>query len=212
MDAAGGAGDAADTARLAWLRRAVYAVVALGLVAFVVRGADGPADPVLAPERTAAPAPAGAAPAAGCGTTRGLTPFPGFGEVAFTVTAADGTTAFDGCAHLAATPEARAEGLMGKADLGGYDAMVFRFDAPSTGGFFMFRTVVPLSIAFIGADGGLVSATDMAPCTEQEASACPSFPPAGPYLHAVEVPQGALARLGIVPGATVAFGEGSPAG
>ena len=31
---------------------------------------------------------------------------------------------------------------------------------------------------------------------------CPSYPPEGPYLWALEVPQGGLDELGLVPGAT----------
>ncbi|MEX2659992.1 MAG: DUF192 domain-containing protein, partial [Acidimicrobiales bacterium] len=174
---------------------------------------DGPADPVLAPARgdvPAAPA-AGMVPAPACASLedRPRAPLEGFGEVGFRVTAADGSTAFEGCALLAASPGARAQGLMAQEDLRGYDAMVFRFDEASTGGFYMFRTVLPLSIAFVGEDGGLVSTADMDPCPETEASACPTYRAAGPYRHAVEVVQGDLSRLGIVPGATVTF-EGTP--
>jgi uncharacterized membrane protein (UPF0127 family) len=202
------AGAVSDARGTAWLRRAIWMAVALGALALLLRGADGPEDPVLAPARTevgAAPGADGAA-AGGCGGERaGLVPFEGFGEIGFRVTAPDGTTAFLGCAHLASSPETRAQGLMGRDGLGGYDAMVFRFDAPGAGAFYMYRTVLPLSIAHIGADGSLVSALDMTPCPEEEASACPTYPPAGPYLHAIEAVQGDLPRLGIVPGATVTF-------
>jgi hypothetical protein len=88
--------------------------------------------------------------------------------------------------------------------------MVFRFDGPWTGGFYMFRTVVPLSIAFLAADGSLVSTADMEPCPATDASACPTTFAAGPYVHAIEVERGGLERLGIVPGATVQLGVGSP--
>ncbi len=218
--------DARVASRTAWLRRAIYVVVALGVLAFLLQGADGPADPVLAPARGASPE-TGASPAAGAppasttlpadglgGCTRPdraqVAPIEGFGQIPFQVLSQDGSTAFDGCAHLAATPETRAQGLMAQQDLAGYDAMVFRFDQPGTGAFYMFRTVLPLSIAYLGADGALVSSTDMDPCPEADASACPTFPPAGPYLHAIEVVRGDLGRLGIVPGATVTFGEPRP--
>lgn len=133
-------------------------------------------------------------------------PLAGFGEVAFRVVAADGTER-SGCALLAATPEARAQGLMGQRDLRGYDAMAFRFDGPVTGRFYMYRTPVPLSIAFVDADGEVVSTTDMAPCASDDAGACPTFGADGPYLHALEVLEGDLPALGIGPGATVRFGD-----
>ena len=132
-------------------------------------------------------------------------PLVGFGEVAFRVQAAAGTPAFEGCALFAATPEARAQGLMGQTDLLGYDAMVFRFAQPTAGAFYMFRTVIPLSIAFVAADGDVVSTADMEPCAEEVASACPTYPAAAPFLHAIEVEQGRLDDLGIEPGATVTF-------
>ena len=172
---------------------------------------DGPPDPVLAPVATASDDGRGATPSAGlpgCSIAdrAARVPIEGFGEVAFRVTAPDGSVV-DGCAHLAATPEQRAQGLMGQRSLQGYDAMVFRFDGPSTDGFFMFRTLLPLSIAFVAGDGAVVSTTDMDPCPADDASACPTFLAAGPYVHAVEVPRGDLPALAIVPGATVAFAD-----
>jgi hypothetical protein len=35
--------------RVPWLRRAVWAVLLAGVLTFLLRGADGPADPVLGP-------------------------------------------------------------------------------------------------------------------------------------------------------------------
>ena len=41
----------------------------------------------------------------------------------------------------------------------------------------------------------------MTPCDDSDQ--CPTYPAAGPYRIAIEVPQGGLPRLGIGPGATV---------
>lgn len=165
-------------------------------------------DPAAVQDAAPAATSAGADPAgcarSGSGARR---PLDGFGEVDFRVVGRDGS-AFVGCALLADDPEARAQGLMGQRDLRGYDAMVFRFDRPSTAGFYMFDTVLPLSIAYLATDGTLVSSVDMDPCGAEEASSCPTFEPAGPYRHAVEVAQGDLPELGIVPGAVVTFGDG----
>ena len=135
-------------------------------------------------------------------------PLEGFGEVAVTIESpaddGDGTTR-DYCMLLAETPEQRQQGLMEVTDpeLGGYDGMVFRFESEGEVGFWMKNTPMPLSVAYIGADGGLVSTADMEPClgAAAEASDCPSYPPDGPYLWAVEVPQGGLPAIGLVPGA-----------
>lgn len=132
-------------------------------------------------------------------------PLAGFGEVAVTVEApgADGATR-DYCLLLAETQEQRQRGLMDVTDpqLGGYDGMLFRFESEVEVGFWMKDTPMPLTVAYIGADGGLVSTADMEPCLGEAAAAsnCPSYPPDGPYLRAVEVPQGGLVDLGLVPG------------
>jgi uncharacterized membrane protein (UPF0127 family) len=89
-------------------------------------------------------------------------------------------------------------------DLGGYDGMLFRFESVSEVGFWMKDTPMPLTVAYIGEDGVLVSTADMEPCLGEAAAAsdCPSYPPDGPYRWALEVPQGGLGDIGLVPGAT----------
>jgi uncharacterized protein len=134
-------------------------------------------------------------------------PLDGFGEVAVTVAGPDGDDdPTDFCLLLAETSEQRQRGLMEVTDpdLGGYDGMLFRFDSEVEVGFWMMNTPMPLTVAYIGADGSLVSTADMEPCVSEEAQAdgCPSYPPDGPYLWAVEVPQGGLDELGLVPGAS----------
>ncbi len=136
-------------------------------------------------------------------------PLDGFGEVAVTVEGpGSGADAVGYCLLLAETSEQRQRGLMEVTDpeLGGYDAMLFRFESEVAVGFWMKNTPMALTVAYIGADGELVSTADMEPCLGQAAAAsdCPSYPPDGPYLWAVEVPQGRLPDLGIVPGATFA--------
>lgn len=173
--------------RRPWARRAVWTVLLAGLLAFVVRGADEPADPYLA--------------------ASGRRPLPGFAEAAVHVRGVGGTVG-DWCALLAATEQARAQGLMGRTDLAGYDAMVFRFDGPTAARFYMYRTVMPLSIAWFDEHGAFVSAADMDPCPADVPGDCPTFTAAGDYVHAVEVPRGDLARLGIGPGSTIEVTEG----
>ena len=110
------------------------------------------------PTTTLAPVPGPFAP--------GRTPIPGFGEVEVRIVDGPDGEPLVLCVLLAETPEQRARGLMEVADpdLGGYDGMLFTFDEDQEGGFYMKDTVLPLSIAYLGADGTTVDALDMEPC------------------------------------------------
>jgi uncharacterized protein len=123
------------------------------------------------------------------------------------VTLADGEVC-QLCLWVAETSAQRQRGLMGVTDLGGADGMVFVYDRPASGQFWMRGTPMPLSIAFFAADGSFVSATDMEPCLTGPAAACPRYAAAGPYVAAIEVPQGRLAELGIGPGSRLVLATG----
>src|SRR5207237_294174 len=101
------------------------------------------------------------------------------------------------CVLVADTEAERERGLMDVDGLGGYDGMLFRFPSPTTADFYMFRTRLPLSIAFFAADGTFVSGADMTPCTAKDGSDCPLYPAAAAFLDALEVAQGGLPALGI---------------
>ncbi len=117
----------------------------------------------------------------------------GFGTIAARVTASDGEIC-ELCLWLADDAAARGRGLMQVTDLGGLDGMAFRYDSPHTTSFTMRNTVMPLSIAFFGADGALLDAFDMEPCV---AEPCPSYPTPADFVVAIEVPQGGLPDLDI---------------
>jgi uncharacterized membrane protein (UPF0127 family) len=123
----------------------------------------------------------------------------GFEQAAATATKADGTVC-QLCLWLAETGDQRALGLMYATDLGGPDGMVFHYDTPTTSAFWMKNTVMPLSIAFYGADGTFLDAFDMAPCTSDP---CPSYPTPSNFTDAIEVPQGMLEQLGLTPGSVL---------
>ena len=129
---------------------------------------------------------------AGDEATRLPSAFEGFAARAFTVT----SEAAARCALLAATEAQRARGLMGQRDLAGFDGMIFEFPTETTGTFWMRSTPLPLSIAWFRSDGRLVSTADMAPCADRED--CRRYAASGPYRFALEVPQGALGRLGVL--------------
>ena len=132
----------------------------------------------------------------------GRRPLAGFGEVAATITSADGTTC-EVCLLAATTDAQRQRGLMEVTDpeLGGYDGMLFRFPSDVDGGFWMRNTPMPLSIAYFDGDGAFVSAVDMLPCSDS--ASCPSYAADAPFRSALEVPAGALEDLGVGEGATI---------
>jgi uncharacterized membrane protein (UPF0127 family) len=169
----------------------IATIAVLAAAVFVGRGGSRPRDPKLVNSSGAA--------ATGAVGTRGIV---GFGETGVAVTNASGTRQF--CAALASTDAQQARGLMGRTDLGGYDAMVFQFPQARTGMFYMRNTPTPLSIAWFDDAGKFVSATDMEPCPDRPG--CPEYAAAGPYRVAVEVPRGGLSALGIGSGSTIAVG------
>jgi uncharacterized membrane protein (UPF0127 family) len=163
------------------------------LTTVVLVGANRPADPELLP---------GDLPG-------GRTPVRGFGSIAYRIrggTDGPGGDATERCALLAETSKQHERGLMGRTDLGGYDGMLFRFSADTTTSFYMKDTLIPLSIAWFGADGFFVSATDMEPCPDKVG--CPTYGAAAPYRYALEVVKGGLPALGIGPGAQLVVGGG----
>lgn len=127
----------------------------------------------------------------------GRTPISGFGEVALRVITIDGVEQKVLCVLKAESSAQRQRGLMTVTDpeLGGYDGMIFVFPEDIDGAFWMRNTPMPLSIAYLKADGSLVSNLDMEPCSDSPD--CPGYPAGAPFRLALEVPQGRLEGLGI---------------
>ena len=90
----------------------------------------------------------------------------GFTTAMVEITKADGTVC-EVCMWLADSGGERGQGLMGVTSLGTPEGMAFVREEPTAGSFFMFQTVTPLSIAWFGADGSLVSTSDMDPCLSE---------------------------------------------
>lgn len=205
-----------DVRRARWLLGLAVGLVVLGLVAFLLRGADGPADPYLEGSPSAAEpgatsstaAPAASAPSPTDGSVApgdsGRVLLEGFDEVAIAVAPADGSALLRWCLLAALRAEQRSRGLMEVTDLQGYSGMAFVYEDDVNGAFYMRNTPTPLSIAWIDSTGRLVSTADMDPCEDREG--CPTYAPAGSYRYAIEVFQGGLDDLGITPGATVTVG------
>ena len=141
------------TGRLRW---AIAIVALLAVVGFLLIGANGPANPSLATQRT-------------------RQPIPGFSETGFSISSPAATMARL-CALLADRDELRIQGLRGQQDLRGYDGMLFVFGADTDGSFVMGGVDVALEIAWFDSQGTLVSTALMAPCPGQPDSACPHAP------------------------------------
>lgn len=96
--------------------------------------------------------------------------------------------------EVADDPEERASGLMNRTSLANDAGMVFLFDRPTNGGFWMKDTLIPLSIAFWDERGRIVAILDMEPCREDP---CPVYEPGATYVGALEVNQGFFDRQGV---------------
>ena len=79
--------------------------------------------------------------------------------------------------------------------------MLFVFDYDRTTGFWMRNTIIPLDIAFIRADGTIITIHTMAPYDER------SYRPSEPYQYALEVNANVFSRLGIRSGDHVQIPE-----
>ncbi len=100
-------------------------------------------------------------------------------------------------AELAITPEQRSRGLMRRFSLRSDHGMLFVFEHAEPQAFWMKNTYIPLSIAFIAADGRIVNIEDMQPQTED------AHWSKGPVPYALEMRRGWFAERGIGPGALV---------
>jgi uncharacterized membrane protein (UPF0127 family) len=95
---------------------------------------------------------------------------------------------------IARTEAQKERGLMRLTTLPEDDGMAFVWDAPTQTAFWMKDTPVPLSIAFVDADGTIVTIRDMPPCA---ADPCPSYASRSPFVTAIEANRGWFARHGI---------------
>jgi uncharacterized membrane protein (UPF0127 family) len=100
--------------------------------------------------------------------------------------------------EVAANDPQRAKGLMFREKLGRNDGMLFVFDEPAYHSMWMKNTLIPLSVAFVDAQGVILNIRDMEPHTQD------THMSAGPSLYAIETNKGWFAERRIKPGDTVA--------
>ncbi|MGH2728269.1 MAG: DUF192 domain-containing protein [Actinomycetota bacterium] len=131
---------------------------------------------------------------AGCGGGGGTSSLPTVDIVLGT-----GASALTIKAEVAATPEDRNTGLMGRESLPENTGMLFVFREPVRVSFYMKDTLIPLDIAFIG-QGRVLEIHQMEPC---RVAKCPLTTPAVTFEMALEVAEGTFAGAGITAGTTV---------
>lgn len=113
--------------------------------------------------------------------------------------------------EVARTIPQRSRGLMERDQLAERAGMLFLYDRPqsSRNGFWMYRTRIPLDIAFIDEAGRIAEIHRMEPCTASRPGECPVTRPAVPYRAALEVNAGAFETMGVVAGDCVSWpGDG----
>jgi uncharacterized membrane protein (UPF0127 family) len=103
-------------------------------------------------------------------------------------------------AEVADTDRTREKGLMYRTYLGENDGMIFYFDQPGHHAFYMYNTRIPLSVIFLNGSLEIVDLQDMAPCMEENPSACPIYAPKAACSYAIEVNQQFVRKYGIKTG------------
>jgi uncharacterized membrane protein (UPF0127 family) len=98
--------------------------------------------------------------------------------------------------QLAVSDEQKTTGLMERRRLADSAGMLFVYDStqPADAGFWMFRTRIPLDIAFLDSAGVIRAVRSMTPCPATIAQGCPTYTPDVPYRYALEVNAGFFAR------------------
>ncbi|QOR39858.1 DUF192 domain-containing protein [Billgrantia diversa] len=109
--------------------------------------------------------------------------------------------------ELARTSAERQKGLMDRDRLAADAGMLFLYEEqqPAAGGFWMYRTRIPLDIAFIDASGRIATLHTMQPCLSRNPYDCPVTIAGATYHAALEVNAGYFEERGIEEGACVTW-------
>ena len=108
--------------------------------------------------------------------------------------------------EVASDQSQRAQGLMHRPSMGSHQGMLFVYPAPAYFCMWMKNTLIPLSVAFIDAQGRVINIAEMKPqtqtnhCTERNAT------------YALEVNQGWFAKHGVQSGTQIIGLEKAPQG
>ena len=128
----------------------------------------------------------------------GCAPGPTFASGRLEITTSTDTVRLQ--VQIADTDPARRAGLQHRRHLAPDAGMAFVFDRPTTAGFWMKDTPIPLDIAYWGPGGRIVAILHMTPC---RGDPCPVYAPDHPYEGAVESNRGFFGLHGVAVGDVV---------
>jgi len=100
-------------------------------------------------------------------------------------------------AEKADSPEKRERGLMFRTRLGEKDGMIFYFDVAAYHTFWMYHTLIPLTVIFLDDGLRIVDMQNMSPCLEKNSALCAVYAAQRPARFALEVNQGFVGKYGI---------------
>lgn len=97
-------------------------------------------------------------------------------------------------------------GLMHRSRMPENSGMLFVYDEDQeNSSFWMYNTLIPLSIAYIDAQGVIRNIVEMEPCPSADRGRCPFYPAGVTFRYALEVNRGYFAERGIGPGDTIRY-------
>ena len=113
-----------------------------------------------------------------------------------TLRIASATDTFVARVEIASTPRQRRGGLSRRTGLSDDAGMLFLFEGEQAraSSFWMFRTRIPLSIAFLDSASVIREIREMRPCRSPLSLFCPSYRSAVPFHAALEMAGGWFAR------------------
>ena len=120
----------------------------------------------------------------------------GVATIPVTIAAAGKAHVFN--VEVARTDEEQDRGLMFRTNLPADGGMIFPFDKPRIGSFWMKNTLIPLDMVFIKEDGTILRVHDSAKPNDLT-----SIKSNGPALAVLEINGGVAKKLGIMDGDTV---------
>lgn len=109
--------------------------------------------------------------------------------------------------EIAETSQQIERGLMYRSALPEDSGMLFVYSHVHRGSFWMFNTLIPLSVAYADERGVIFQIGDMVPCGRLAAEECArqAYPARQPFRFALEVNQGYFARRGISVGDRIEY-------
>ncbi|WP_420388812.1 DUF192 domain-containing protein [Marinobacter sp.] len=101
--------------------------------------------------------------------------------------------------EVARTSAERSRGLMGRERLAPNAGMLFVYNNQRRAdhGFWMYRTLIPLDIAYLDRDGVIGAIRHMVPCPSDQGRDCPTYEAGVPFYRALEMNQGYFESQGI---------------